>query len=303
MQNPNLWYQTQFAPNVTQRFNDAGYELKTATTRGEHIGASTFRFYMQKGGEATLQGSNGKYQYQSNDNGFVDISALTYDYATKVRNADIRRMSPASVDAQAKSAATGCRLRANRVVLDTLQAQAGTIPGGNIIGAFANDFRISMAIQMCERMDAMGVPDDGMRFCALPSNWWNIMSVAEIFSSSDYTGPSMPFMKNKGGVKTWNGVHWLKFQDTLMPTTGAAVGATRPGVNVEGVGFGWHVDAIGSATINNGELRTSMVPMPDEPAQSLVTEFDLAAGALQLDGIFHLRAKSVSAYPTSTATL
>ncbi len=299
MINPNLWYQTQFAPNVTQRFNDAGYELKGCTTQGEHLGADTYRFYLQLGGEAQLQASSGKYSYVNNNNSFVDVKALAYDYAVKVRDLDIRRMSPASVDAQAKSAATGCRKRANRVVINALRDSV--LPAGNTIGAFANPFRIGLAVQMKERMDALGVPNDGRRFCAIRSNWWNIMSLAEIFSSSDYTGPDMPLMKQGGNIKTWNGIHWICFQDDLMPTTGAASGV--PNVNIEGLGYGWHMDAVGSATIDNGELRTTMKAISDEPAQSLVTEFDMAAAPLQAEGIIRLQAQSISAYPANTTII
>jgi hypothetical protein len=298
MINPSLWYQTTFAPNVTQRFNNAGYALKDTTTAGEHLGADTFRFYLQLAGEANIQGAAGKYSYQNNNNSFVDIKALTYDYAVKVRNADIRRMSVNSVDAQAKSAATGCAKRANRIVLNAMRDAALT--GRNIIGAVGDDFRIGAAIRMKEQMDALGVPDDGQRFAAIRSNWWNIMSVAEIFSSSDYTGPSMPFMQGKSMIKTWNGIHWMCFQDDLMPTTGAAVGVTHPGVNVEGMGFGWHKDALGSATINNGNLNVEMKDISDEPAKSLVTEFEMATGILQAEGVFRILAKSISVYPAGT---
>lgn len=300
MQNPQLWFQTNFAPNVTHRFNETGYALKAATTGGEHLGADRFRFYLQANGEAQLRGGSGKYSFQSTAQSSVDVAALTYDFPVRVREDDIRRMSVNAVDAQAKAAANGCALRANRIVLDTLQAAA--IGAGNIVGAFANDFRISDAVRVKEIMDEQGVPDDGGRFCALRANWWNIMSLSEIFSSSDYTGPAMPLMGN-GMVRTWLGIHWLCFPNRLMPTTGAAIGASKPGVNVEGLGFAWHRDAVGSGTINNGELRTKMKEISDEPAIALITEFDMATAALQLEGIVHMRAKSVSLYPTATTVL
>jgi hypothetical protein len=300
MQNPALWFQTKFAPNVTHRFNETGYALKQATTGGEHLGADAYRFYLQANGEAQLRGGSGKYSFQSTAQSSVDIKALTYDFAVKVRQDDIRRMSVNAVDAQAKAAANGCAMRANRIVLETLQNAA--IGTGNVVGAFANDFKISDAVRVKEIMDENGVPDDGGRFCAIRANWWNIMSLAEIFSSSDYTGPAMPLMGN-GMMRTWNGIHWLCFPNKLMPTTGAPVGVTKPGVNVEGLGFAWHRDAVGSGTINNGELRTEMNKMSDEPVHTLVTEFDMASAALQLEGIVHIRAKSVSAYPTATTAL
>lgn len=301
MLNPNAWFQAHFAPNVTHRFNNTGYDLKAATTQGEHLGADRYRFYLQIGGEAQLRSGSGKYSYLSNQNSSVDVSALTYDYAVKVRDDDIRRMSVRAVDAQAKSAATGCAKRANRVVIDALHALpfAG---GVNVTGALTDEFRIGHMIGIKERMDALGVPDDGNRFCAMRSNWFNIATLAEVFSNSQYVGPAMPLIKT-GMAKTWNGIHWLAFPDDLMPTTGSAFGASRPNVNVEGYGYAWHKDAVGSATIDNGQLRTEMKPISDEPAVSLVTEFDFAVAALQVEGIFRLQAKSVSALPTSSATI
>jgi hypothetical protein len=299
MQNPVAWFQTQFAPNVTHRFNETGYALKQTTTMGEHLGADTYRFYLQSNGEAQLRANSGKYNFQTTAQSSVDVKALTYDFPVKVRMDDIRRMSVNAVDAQAKAAANGCALRANRIVLDTLQAAA--VGAGNTVGVVTDDFRISALIRMKEIMDENGVPDDGGRFCALRANWWNIASLAEIFSSSDYTGPAMPLM-SPSNMRTWNGIHFMCFPNRLMPTTGTAV-AGKAGVNEQGFGFGWHRDAVGSGTINNGELRTEMNKISDEPAMALITEFDMASVALQLEGIVHIRAKSVSAYPAATTTL
>lgn len=299
LQNAALWYQTQFAANVIKRWNETGYELKGATKPGEHLGADTYRFYLAKGGEANLRGAGGKYNYQRNENGFVDIKALTYDYPVKVLEDEVRRQSVFSVDNQSEMAATGCRKRANRVIINAMQA--AVVPNANLLGAFAGDFRASLCFQVRSRMDALGVPNDGRRFCILRADWWSILSMAEVFSNSQYTGPAMPLMRPGDNIRTWLGINWMYFPDDMMPTTGSAV--ANQTFNQEGYGFAWHADALGSATIENGDIRTVMKVLGDEPAYSLVSEFDMATAALQTDGILQLRAKSLSAYPTNSTTL
>jgi hypothetical protein len=210
-------------------------------------------------------------------------------------------MSVNAVDAQSKAAANGCALRANRVVIDVLRAKTFTANVDDV-GDVATDFRIARLIEVKDIMDGAGIPDDGRRFSVLPSNWFNIASVAEVFSNSQYTGPAMPLI-NPSSMRTWNGIHWMIMPNKLMPTDGTAIAGDPLGRGINGYGFAWHQDAVGSGTIDSGELRTEMQKISDEPAFSLVSEFDMASVILQSEGVIRIKAKTRSVMPATSGAL
>lgn len=295
MDNPVTWFQTKFAPQVTHRFREKGYSLKGCTLPGEHLGAQTFRFYLQARGRAVLRGGSGKYNFQNNALTSVDVSALTYDYAVKVKKDDVRRMSVNAVDAQAKAAAEGCGTTANQVVIDALAGlTVGTgisnILADNNLGGTGTAFRITDLIQAAERMDALGVPRDGNRWGIIPSRWWSIAAMSELFSSGDYKGEVTGIPREE--IRNFHTINWIMMPDEFF---GAAA--------ADHVAHAWHRDAVGTATIDNGELRTEMNPLPDEPSYALVTDFDMATAALQPNSIIRVTRQRLSAYPTATTAL
>lgn len=294
MDNPVVWFQTKFSPQVTHRFREKGYSLRMCTTPGEHLGAQTFRFYLQARGRAVLRGGSGKYNFQNNALSSVDVSALTYDYAVKVRKDDVRRMSVNSVDAQSKAAAEGCGTTANQVVIDsmaalTLGAGLGNILAPQNLGGTGTPFRITDLIQTAERMDALGVPRDGNRWGYIPSRWWSIAAMSELFSSSDYKGETNGIPREE--IRNFHTINWIMMPDEFF------------GTGADFVAHAWHKDAVGTATIDNGELRTAMNEIPDEPAYALVTDFDMATAALQANSIVRITRQAASAYPTATSAL
>lgn len=295
MSNAAILFQTKFAPNVTHRFRSAGYSLKNTVTPGDHLGADKFRFYLQARGKATKR-VGGKYQFQGNNQSSVDLAAETYEYPVKIKNDDLRRMSANFVDAQGKSAADGCGQVANETIINAMaNAAVGAgdyqIPATSNLGAAAANFRITHMMQAAERLAAVGVPFDGNLWGILPARWWTIASMSELFSSADYNGPDLPLLK-QDGLRTWEGVHWIRMPDELCPLVGT-----------DFVSHVWHGSAVGAATIDSAELRTEMKPISDEPAYALITEFDLAAGVLQGNGIVRITAAAASTYPATTGTL
>lgn len=298
MDNPSVWFQTTFAPNVTHRFRSAGFSLKGCVTPGEQIGSDTYRFYLMARGKATER-SGGKYNFVNNGLSSVDIKAKTYDYAVKVRDDDIRRMSVEAVDAQAKAAAEGCGHTCNDIIIGAMAGMAEgsgltDIPASSVVGADGSDFKITHLIGADERLAALGVPNDGDIWGILPARWWSIASMSELFSSSLYTGAADNPLVGRVQMKTFSGVHWIRFPDELV---------SKNAGDTAFISHVWHRSAIGAATIDNGELRTKMKEISDEPATALITDFDLAASPLQGNGVVRIRGLKASAYPTATTAL
>jgi hypothetical protein len=297
MDNPALWYKTQVATQVTHRFRSSGYALKDTLRKGEHIGGDKFKFYFSARGEATKRAASGKYNYQNNKTSNRELAAETYEYATKVRTDDVRRMSVAAVDATSKAAGDGCASTANKIVLAGMTtAVVGTgdydILAANDLGNAATDFRISHMLLMSERFGALGIPKDGNIWCPIPARCWTIANMSDLFANANYVGPEVASLAGRR-IRTFHDVNYIEFPDEFFGAAGDA----------SFVLHAYHGEAVGAAVMDDGEVRTDMQKISDEPAFSLVSEFDMAVGLLQGNGVVRLTVNRTSTYPTATTVL
>jgi hypothetical protein len=297
------WYETKYSPQVMQLFQAQGYRLKNTVAAGDHTGGDKFRFRLAGRMTANERG-NGKYTFNNAGRTAIEVAAKDYDAAEKLAESDLTRMGPNEIDAAAYAGAMACGRKADQIIIQQgLHALSDGALGTNLIGAFANDFTLAMALQVPEKFGDMDVPDDGNRFCAIPNRWWTILMGYEEFSSADYNGPDLPFVKG-GNARSWNGVNWMAMSNFpergFLPTSGAAIG----GGDVRGVeayGYAWHKDAIGVGLIGNGEVRSRLKEMPDEPTVVSVNTFSMAAVNIQNDGVIRIKAKTDSAIPSQAA--
>lgn len=305
MTNPTAYFETKYSPQVKHLFQNEGYQLKNTVMPGEHKGGDKFRWRLAGQGIAQ-QRSDGKYTFMNAARDYVEASAVDYDAAEKIRVSDLTRMGPNEIDVAAKTGAMACGRRADQVITDTLHAILDA--NMTVLGAFTDDFGLTQAIYIKDAFDSVDVPNDGNRFCLIPPRWFNALLSYEEFASSDFTGPVLPWVEKgtKSAIaRTWLGINWITKAAKWLPTSGTALvaGAANvgplAGLGTEGYGYAWHKEALGAALINNGETKSEVNKLPDEPAHIAVNTFSMAAVAIEPTTIIRIKAKTATAVAVS----
>lgn len=102
------------------------------------------------------------------------------------------------------------------------------------IGNHAGLLTRKLALEAVEYLNDADVPDDGERFCILPSRQWSAMMQISEFVNSDFVGDKYPFLKNREH-RNWMNTTWIHHS-----------GMPRKGTNTADC-FMFHRSAVGHA--------------------------------------------------------
>ena len=237
---PN-WYVQQWRDGVTHVYQAKGFRLKNTTSRPVQITGDKMFFLVAQTGDAEEDVRRGDKAVPINpQDDKVAVETKKSRAMQHVYEDDLDQMT---VEYRAVVNARGA-MALGRVHDATILKAA---KDGSTLTPIQNanyDLPLTPIALMQAKQNLMAQEvdvADGNIFAAVNSVSWAVLMTYEIFSSADYVGPDLPFVKS-GMARTWNGMHIFAPSDQVMKKAGLiGIG----GVATAAEDMVWHRDALG----------------------------------------------------------
>lgn len=229
--NPTVseWFITDFQTGVEHVYQDQGGALRRTVRNKTVQNAEDARFHIH-GEIETAQKVAGKIPVNNPDHSNKLIPHAQYFANTIIEEEDLDRM--AADDRQEAQKAGGMALdrRSDDLIIAALNKKY--IANGNAIDADldaalfggANSFMSPLGLDhLNEVFKTRNVDGEEVYTALSPRGWSQLMRFKE-FTSADYVGPDLPFVK-KGMARTYNG-HHIICQNRLPVDSGQHIGFT-----------------------------------------------------------------------------
>lgn len=271
------WFVEQWLTQVTMKYEAQGFMLKGMSQGPSKIVGKTLHFPIADWIEARLWERGSDAVPADGEDTEKTLDPLTYYAYIRVLEPDLMKLTADQMDIETKRAARALGVKHDKIVFDHMDTLSLTS-----VGAYNAAWTLGNALQVTEALDAADVPNDGMRFCGVPSNAWAQMLTYDQFNNSQYVGPDLPFVMVKER-RTWNGVHWFKVSNKQLPLDGT-----------DRDFFAWHREAIGTGP-NTETLRVYPQFKNELPGWTVNHLMDFAAVELLTEGIIRCKCKNDAA--------
>lgn len=244
---PN-WYTHEFNRQVNFYYQSMGWELKSLITPPAKIEGSKLYFpYM---GE--FQAYKAVRNAASPDiHVSQDLLEITWDHYEVQRTSLQIDLDKSTIEQNAKMQ-MGMAMALGRLHTSQIVAKicADAKAASQNTGAYNTAWSLANASTAVATLFDRVESDAEMAICLLPYAQFQQMMAEPEFSSSDFNGPDLPFIR-KGMKKTWNGCHWY-----AMPKRKGKVDPIFPLANTTELDFPmWVPSAFGSGSGFN-DIRT-----------------------------------------------
>jgi Phage capsid protein len=205
------WYVEQWKDTALDVYQAGGFALRNTTTTPVKIDGKNMHFPIagtlgaeedvQTGDEAVPQGS-------ADDEAIVTTKKSRC--FTEVFEDDLDQLSVEQRALKSRQSARALGRVHDRTIVKELRTATTSI------GANTTPFDLGQLLQAKQILQSKDVDTSQEQvFAALDSVSWNRALGFKHFSSQDYVGPDIPFVK-KGDAKTWNGIHVFQLSDSIL---------------------------------------------------------------------------------------
>ncbi len=233
---PN-WYTKEYQTMVRHYYQTMGFELTGVMTPPAKIEGSTLYWPYMGEFYAEEVTRNDASNYQNVAEDLIDQKYSHYEVQARRNLVDLDQTTIDGNAAHQRGMAFALGRKHTYLGISTMLAPAGLTTAGSTAAAW----NLTYASTACATLFDQVEDDSEAAICLLPHMQFQQMMSEPEFSSSDFTGPDLPFIK-KGFSKTWNGCHWM-----AMPKRKAKVDQYFPINNTDELDFPMFVpSAVGS---------------------------------------------------------
>lgn len=271
-QEADNWFVQQYNSRVMHKYQSQGFILRGLVSPVGEIRGTKAYFPISGRGTARRKVRGQAAVPMNPTRTMVEADLVTWEAFDEVWKYDLSRMTANEQEAIVETGGMALGRATDEELIAKFHATAPTSGTTQFKDHGTVDFSASYAMELCQLAQALEWSWDGNAFCGLPSLLWNQLLSAKQVSSSDYTGPDLPFVKATS-AKTWNGVNWFLAPDSWFPV---------PAANKVDV-FLWHRNAFGWA---NNETLSSIWQWDNRMGcWTIRMESEGAAAALLAEGI------------------
>ena len=202
-----------FEADVHLAYQQMGSKLKdTVRYKNNVVGSSTV---FQKVGKGIASGKarHGLVPVMSIDHAPVECELQDYYAGDWVDALDELKLSIDERRVIASSGAYALGRKTDELIIEALD----TAGSDNDVGDYTKALDKATILNAFAKLNENDIPDDGQRFGIVgPLQWNALLSIPE-FSSSDYAGDNLPFLKGTESRK-WLGINWI--MHTGLPLEG-----------------------------------------------------------------------------------
>lgn len=202
-----------FEADVHLAYQQMGSKLKnTVRFKNDIIGSSTV---FQKVGKGIASGKarHGLVPVMSVDHSPVECELQDYYAGDWVDALDELKMSIDERRVIASAGAYALGRKTDELIIGALNKASD----GNDVGDYGKALAKADILNAFAKLNEKDVPDDGQRFGIVGPLQWNALLNIPEFSSSDYAGDNLPFLKGTESRK-WLGINWI--MHTGLPLNG-----------------------------------------------------------------------------------
>lgn len=317
---PN-WFQDVWDDQVTYAFQKEGHILAAMTMPPRPVPGKQLHFSIAGKGAASSYVRGQQLQPMNATRGEKLLQAGTFYAADFAYDWDLDRMRVDEAQAISHSAGLALGRRADNIAFTPLVAadfitagtgqsgQALTSTGGNNVTVLTTGNVGSTVPSICtpelllagrRKIFNSDVPvDDGMLFCGLPPIAFDTMMQKQVFSNSQWIGPTdMPFADNMR-KRSWQGVHFFELPSYLQTSEDGTVNTFYDIANPTRQKFYmWHRAALGFGTTGDA-AKNEFIRYPRELRWWWQSTISGGATIVQPPGIIEFRIDS-AILPTYT---
>jgi len=201
-------YVEQYRSRVTHLFQARGFMYKGMVTPHSRIEGKKAYWPRQGAGEANDKVPNQAATPMNPAKDNVEADLVTGEAFDNVNKFDESRQTVNEKEAIQQTGAMALGRWADKKIKTKINAAAAT-SGDLFLSDGSNPFTLDSALEMQTRLldSTEGAGLDIM--CPLPPRYWGNLLRHKGFSSADYIGPDLPFLRNME-AKTWNGIHFVR---------------------------------------------------------------------------------------------
>lgn len=198
----------QYKNRLTHLFQAKGFIYNGMVTPHSRIEGKKAYWPRVGAGEASDKVVNKAATPMNPQKDNVEADLVTGEAFDNVEKFDESRQTVNEKEAVAKTGAMALGRWADKKIIDKINAGAAT-SGDLFYDQNAAAFSLEHALVMHEKLldSTEGAALDP--FLPVPPHFWTQLLRFKQFTSSDYIGPELPFMR-KLEAKTWNGIHFVR---------------------------------------------------------------------------------------------
>lgn len=260
------WFVTEYEEGALHVFQDKGGRIANRNTvrRKSVTNAQDAKFNITGILKAYKKGS-GRLKAQNTPKSNVVIAHDRYKVTPTIDEYDLDQMNADDRDESQEAAGMALGREADDIIVAALNTSTTTPLGGT--GEFMSP-DMSEATQ--EALSNNDIDDDLEVWNLISPRAWRQLKRFPEFANADYVGEDLPFKEMRKHFKTWNGVHWVRFN--RLPITG----------NLRRC-FTWVRNAVGHVEL--GDIRTRISWENTEDHWFVNMHLTQGAGILLPDGI------------------
>ncbi|TIL36220.1 phage capsid protein [Mesorhizobium sp.] len=194
------WYTPEYQTQVRLKYQARGYELKGCVVPPVKIEGDVMYF--------PFMGELAAYEVNRNDTSNADNAEFTlvpelwkhYEVQFVVNQVDLDRTTIGMVEGYAGATARALGRKHTRVIFSALEGLA--LPAAQIKGDYTTGFTLDAAATMISDLYDRIEDDSEMAVCPLPHTAFSQLMTFKEFSSRDYVGEDLPFIK-RANMKVW----------------------------------------------------------------------------------------------------
>ncbi len=194
----------QFEADVHLAYQQGGSKLKGAVRSKNLVKGSSTTFQKVGTGVASTKARHGLVPVMSLDHTPVECVLQDYYAGDWVDALDELKIGHDERKVIAASGAYALGRKTDELIINALALASDT----NDVGSYDEALNKETILEAFKTLNDNNIPDDGERFGLVGPYQWNALLNMPEFSSSEYSGDSLPFLKGTE-CKKWLGINWI----------------------------------------------------------------------------------------------
>ncbi len=261
----------QFQADVHLSYQQTGSKLKNCVRYKNNVKGSSTVFQKVGKGVASNKARHGLVPVMSIDHTPIECELQDYYAGDWVDALDEIKLSIDERQVIVNAGAYALGRKTDELIISALASASAK----NDVGDGTKVLDKATILNAFAKLNGNNVPDDGQRFAILgPLQWNALLSIPE-FSSSEYAGDNMPFLKGTES-RRWLGINWI--MHTGLPLNGTARDC-----------FLFHKTAIGHAS--GQDVKSDITWHGDHAAHFINNMMSQGSCLIDEDGVVRIKCK------------
>lgn len=261
----------QFEAEVHLSYQQTGSKLRNAVRFKGNVKGSSTTFQKVGKGTAGTKARHGLVPTMSISHTPIECSLQDFYAGDWVDEFDELKMAHDERRVVANAGAYALGRKTDELIINALNTASTT----NDVGDYTKALTKDVLLKAFAKLNSNDVPDDGQRFGLVGPLQWNALLSMEEFSSSDYAGENLPFLKGTEARK-WLGINWIMHTGLPLETTNRDC-------------FIFHKNAVGHAS--GQEVKTDVTWHGDHAAHFVNNMMSQGSCLIDNEGIVRIKCK------------